>query len=167
MFERNPDTAMIGKEILPFEVGYLPEFFQKKAEAELNESQERKTEKLVELKKLLSEDKHSKNLIFFDEFLIQFLRVKKYNAEKAFQQLKSYIILRKKNPNMFVDLSFDSVVKTVNNDIIYVLPWRCHNGCAIIVVELVLIYFFIKVIFKILPDISSFDFEGQHFPSLE
>ncbi|GBN07282.1 hypothetical protein AVEN_58116-1 [Araneus ventricosus] len=53
MFERNPATATIGKEILPFEVGYLPEFFQKKAAAELNESQEMKTEKMTELKKLL------------------------------------------------------------------------------------------------------------------
>lgn len=40
MFERDPKTAQIGREILPFEMGYLPEYFQKKAEVELHESPE-------------------------------------------------------------------------------------------------------------------------------
>ncbi|CAL1273849.1 unnamed protein product [Larinioides sclopetarius] len=136
MVERNPATTIIGKEILPFEVGYLPEFFEKKAAAELNESQELKTEKMNELKKLLREDKHSKSLIFIDEFLLMFLRVRKYNAEKAFHQIKSYIVVRKKNPNMFIDLRFDSIVKTIDNEIIYMLPWRCQNGCAILVIQI-------------------------------
>ncbi|GBN28008.1 hypothetical protein AVEN_13674-1, partial [Araneus ventricosus] len=53
MFDRNPATARIGEEILPFELGYLPEYFQKKAAAELNETPERKEQSLRHIKELL------------------------------------------------------------------------------------------------------------------
>ncbi|GBO07131.1 Alpha-tocopherol transfer protein-like [Araneus ventricosus] len=85
---------------------------------------------------VLGWDKHTTGLIFDDDVLIQFLRVKKYNVAKAFSQIKSYISLRKKNPQIFLNLSYEWVVKTLYDRTITFLPWRCQDGCTVIIVEL-------------------------------
>ncbi|GFT97282.1 alpha-tocopherol transfer protein-like [Trichonephila clavipes] len=84
----------------------------------------------------LNEDKHTKNLSFDEDFLLQFLRVRKYNITKAFSQLKSYAMLRKRIPDSFSNFQFETTVSTVKDRIISWLPWRCPEGCAIILIEL-------------------------------
>ncbi|GFY45228.1 clavesin-1 [Trichonephila inaurata madagascariensis] len=52
MFIRDPETARIGEEILPFEIDQLPEFFEKKAEVELRDNPERRLQGLRQIKEL-------------------------------------------------------------------------------------------------------------------
>ncbi|CAL1273845.1 unnamed protein product [Larinioides sclopetarius] len=136
MSEGNEATARIDEEILPFELGYLPEYFQKKAALELNETPERKEQSIQELREFLERNKHTTGLIFEDYSLIEFLRVNKYNAVKSFSQIKAYVALRKKNSQLFQNLSYEWLVKTFYDRTLTVLPWRCPDGCTIIIVEL-------------------------------
>ncbi|CAL1273847.1 unnamed protein product [Larinioides sclopetarius] len=135
MSERNTATARIGKEILPFELGYLPEYYQKKAEVELNESPERKEQSLRQIKEFLKRYEHTSDLIFDDDILLQFLRVNKHNVNKTFSQIKSYIVLRKKNPHIYMNITYEWIVKTLYDRTINILPWRCQDGCTVIIVE--------------------------------
>lgn len=135
MYDRNPVTAKV-EEILPFEMGYLPENFQKKAETELHETPEKIVQGIRQMKEMLKKDKNTKNLIFDDDVLLQFLRVRKFNTARAFNQLKAYAILRRKNPDMFTNFRFESTVITIKDKSLTFLPWRCPEGCAIILIEL-------------------------------
>ncbi|GFU07955.1 clavesin-1 [Nephila pilipes] len=136
MYDRSPVNAKIGEEILPFEMGYLPEYFQKKAEAELHETPEKIVQGLRQMKEMAKKDKHTKNVNYDDDFLLQFLRVRKFNVARAFSQLKSYTLLRKKNPNIFTNFRFESIISTVKDRTISFLPWRCQDGCVVMLIEL-------------------------------
>ncbi|KAF8778722.1 alpha-tocopherol transfer protein-like [Argiope bruennichi] len=136
MFIRDPKTAKIGEEILPFEIDTIPEYFLKKAEAELGESTEKKMQGLREIRELAQNDKHTRNYEFDDDFLIQYLRARKYNATRAFTQLKALVQLKKKNPQIFTDFNFEKTSKTINDKTITLLPWRCQDGCAILLIQL-------------------------------
>ncbi|GFY57481.1 retinaldehyde-binding protein 1, partial [Trichonephila inaurata madagascariensis] len=136
MFIRDPETAKIGEEILPFEIDQLPEFFEKKAEVELRDNPERRLQGLRQIKELAKNDKHTKHIEFDDDFLLQYLRARKYNVAKAFSQVKAFVHLKKKNPQMFTDFSYDQTVKLITKKVVTILPWRCQDGCTIILVEL-------------------------------
>ncbi|GIY17215.1 retinaldehyde-binding protein 1 [Caerostris darwini] len=136
MFIRDPQSARIGEEILPFELENVPEFFQKKAEVELHDTPEKRAQGLRQIKEFAKNDKHTKNVEYDDDFLLQYLRARKYNVAKAFSQLKGLSILKKKNPGIFTDLSYDKTVNTINKKIMTILPWRCQDGCTIVLVEL-------------------------------
>ncbi|GIY21475.1 hypothetical protein CDAR_184591 [Caerostris darwini] len=133
---RDPATAKIGEEILPFEIETVPEYFRKKAEVELLDTPDRRAQGLQEIKELVKNDEHTKNIEFDDEFLLQYLRVRKYNVARAFTQLKALVALKKKHPLIFTNFSYDKTVKTVFDKIISLLPWRCQDGCAIFLFEL-------------------------------
>ncbi|GIX88669.1 hypothetical protein CDAR_106201, partial [Caerostris darwini] len=135
-FERDPATAKMGQEILPFELGYLPEYFVRKAEVELNETPERKVHGLRQIKELAKRDKHTKNIVFDDDFLTQYLRVRKYDVARAFSTLNAYVTLRRKNPNLFTNFRFESIVKSVTDRCLTILPYRCQDGCTILFIEL-------------------------------
>ncbi|GBO41879.1 hypothetical protein AVEN_232915-1, partial [Araneus ventricosus] len=53
MFIADPTTARIGEEILPFECGNPPEFYRKKAEAELHDSPDKRIQGLRQIKELI------------------------------------------------------------------------------------------------------------------
>ncbi|XP_035226930.1 alpha-tocopherol transfer protein-like [Stegodyphus dumicola] len=136
MFIRDPSTARIGVEILPLEVGYLPEFFQRKAEVELHDTPERRVQGLRQIKEMAKNDKILANLNFDDDFLLQYLRCRKFNVARAFSQLKSFVSLRKRNPALFTNYRFEQTVKSMRNKIVTLLPYRCQDGCAIFLIQL-------------------------------
>ncbi|GIY21481.1 hypothetical protein CDAR_184611 [Caerostris darwini] len=133
---RDPATAKIGEEIFPFEIETVPEYFRKKAEIELLDTPDRRAQGLREIKELVKNDEHTKNIEFEDDFLLQYLRVRKYNVARAFTQLKAFVALKKKHPLMFTNFSYDKIVKATNDKVMSMLPWRCQDGCAIMLVEL-------------------------------
>ncbi|GIY21473.1 hypothetical protein CDAR_184581 [Caerostris darwini] len=133
---RDPTTAKIGEEIFPFEIETVPEYFLKKAEEELHDTPERRAQGLREIKELVKNDEHTKNIEFDDDFLLQYLRVRKYNVARAFNQLKALVALKKKYPLMFTNFSYDKIVKSTDDKVISVLPWRCQDGCTILLIEL-------------------------------
>ncbi|GIY80615.1 hypothetical protein CEXT_702301 [Caerostris extrusa] len=134
---RDPATAKIGEEIFPFEMETVPEYFLKKAEVELFDTPDRRVQGLREIKELVKNDKHTKNIEFEDDFLLQYLRVRKYNVARAFTQLKALVALKKKHPLMFTNFSYDTLVKSAYDKVISMLPWRCQDGCVIVLIELV------------------------------
>ncbi|GIY09761.1 hypothetical protein CEXT_745541, partial [Caerostris extrusa] len=73
---RDPTTAKIGEEIFPFEIEIVPEYFLKKAEEELHDTAERRAQGLQEIKELVKNDEHTKNIEFDDDFLLQYLRLR-------------------------------------------------------------------------------------------
>ncbi|GIY67685.1 hypothetical protein CEXT_279221 [Caerostris extrusa] len=80
-------------------------------EVELHDTPDRRAQGL-QMKELVKNDKHTKNIEFEDEFLLQYLRVRKYNVARAFTQLKALVALKKKHPLMFTNFSYDKTVKT-------------------------------------------------------
>ncbi|GIY21477.1 hypothetical protein CDAR_184601 [Caerostris darwini] len=133
---RDPATAKIGEEIFPFEMETVPEYFLKKAEVELHDTPDRRAQGLREIKELVKNDEHTKNIEFDDEFLLQYLRVRKYDVARAFTQLKAFVAAKKKYPLMFTNFRYDKIVKATNDKVMSMLPWRCQDGCAIMLVEL-------------------------------
>ncbi|GIY80617.1 hypothetical protein CEXT_702311 [Caerostris extrusa] len=133
---RDPATAKIGEEILPFEIETVPEYFRKKAEIELLDTPDRRAQGLREIKELVKNDQHTKNIEFDDDFLLQYLRVRKYNVARAFSQLKALVALKKKYPLMFTNFRYNEMVKATNDKVMSMLPWRCQDGCAILLIEL-------------------------------
>uniref|UniRef100_A0A2L2XYC1 Clavesin-1 n=1 Tax=Parasteatoda tepidariorum TaxID=114398 RepID=A0A2L2XYC1_PARTP len=136
MLTRNPDIAKIGEEILPFEMTRIPEFFQRKAETELRDTPERRAQGLRQIKEMAKNDKVTRDVIFSDDFLLQYLRCRKYNVAKAFSQLKAFVNLRRKFPQIFCNFRYENIVTTMTKKIVTVLPWRCQDGCAILFIEL-------------------------------
>ncbi|GIY80613.1 hypothetical protein CEXT_702291 [Caerostris extrusa] len=134
---RDPATAKIGEEILPFEIETVPEYFLKKAEVELHDTPDRRAQGLWEIKELVKvNDEHTKDIEFDDDFLLQYLRVRKYNVARAFTQLKAFVAGKKKYPLMFTNFKYDKIVKATNDKVISMLPWRCQDGCVILLIEL-------------------------------
>ncbi|GIY29808.1 hypothetical protein CDAR_317331 [Caerostris darwini] len=133
---RDPATAKIGEEIFPFEIETVPEYFQKKAEIELLGIPDRRAQGLREIKELVKNDEHTKNIDIDDEFLLQYLRVRKYDAARAFTQLKALVALKKKHPLMFTNFSYDKILKSIHDKTFTMLPWRCQDGCAIVLIQL-------------------------------
>ncbi|GIZ01248.1 hypothetical protein CEXT_599581 [Caerostris extrusa] len=107
-----------------------------KAEAELHDTPDRRAQGLRQIRELAKNDKHTKNIEFDDDFLLQYLRVRKYNVARAFSQLKALVALKKRYPLMFTHFNYDKTVKTISDKFITMLPWRCQDGCAILLVEL-------------------------------
>ncbi|GBL86149.1 hypothetical protein AVEN_41006-1, partial [Araneus ventricosus] len=67
-----------------------------------------------------------------DDFLLMFLRSKKFNITKGFEQLKSYSFQRHFLMNYYGFLSADKIMPAFHHNICGVLPKRDHEGRAII-----------------------------------
>ncbi|KAF8778834.1 Clavesin-1 like protein [Argiope bruennichi] len=104
---------------LPFYMTYIPEFFQKKCELELNETPERKEQCIQELRVALKDDKLRKDLCFHEDLLIQYLRHSKYNTKKALKQLHNLIVFRKKESKYFETIPDEYFTKKKPNDEVY------------------------------------------------
>ncbi|XP_054718620.1 alpha-tocopherol transfer protein-like [Uloborus diversus] len=134
MFVRTPEVG--DPEILPFVMGYLPENYRRKAEIELRDTPEKRVQGLRLLKEMMKHEKSLCNTELDDDFLMQYLLFRKFNVDRALSTLKAYVKLRKKNPDMFRNFHFDRIVRTSTDRIAVFLPWRCPDGCAIILVQL-------------------------------
>lgn len=71
-----------------------------------------------------------------DDFLVQFLRARKYSIPKSFSLLKKYMNFKRKNVSIFTGMDYDRLEKLITSRTIRFLPYRCPDGCAIIAVHL-------------------------------
>lgn len=71
-----------------------------------------------------------------DEFLLQFLRARKYNVHKSFSLLKKYMNFKRKNIHIFTGMDYDRIGTLITNRTIRFLPYRDSDGCVIIAVHL-------------------------------
>lgn len=79
------------------------------ARLELGETPEVKRDSLAELYRLLEEDNELR-VPPDDDFLLMFLRTRKYNVPEALERIKRYFRARKKMPEYFEELTTSSVL---------------------------------------------------------
>ncbi|GFY50952.1 hypothetical protein TNIN_83631, partial [Trichonephila inaurata madagascariensis] len=127
---------MSTKDIYPLKMTSLPDFLKEKSEKELNEIPERKSKDLQELKEKLENDKVTKGIEFHDDFLTQFLRKNKYDTSRASKNLRNYVLYRRKYPSKFEGVPHEILSATLPNTFSVILPKRCPEGCAIIIVKM-------------------------------
>ncbi|CAG9862875.1 unnamed protein product [Phyllotreta striolata] len=84
----------------PCGISALSSEWQQKAEEELNETPEVFQRELTALKRMVENDT---NLVVpnYDEFLVRFLRARKYDSTKAFHMLQRYFLMKIKCPELF------------------------------------------------------------------
>ncbi|GFQ71935.1 CRAL_TRIO_N domain-containing protein, partial [Trichonephila clavata] len=116
---------------------YLPALFEGltkdlkiKAHEELNESEERIAEGLQKLKILIKEK--SLPICTDDDFLIMFLRNKKFNIKKSFEQCSSYSYQRHVMMNYYGFMFADKIMTPLYHNICGILPNRDNEGRVII-----------------------------------
>ncbi|KAG8193130.1 hypothetical protein JTE90_004953 [Oedothorax gibbosus] len=136
MLDRDPKTARIGEEILPFEIGHIPEYFQKKAEVELHETPEKIVQCTRKLKELAKRDDILCDVDFTDDILVQYLRMRKYDVDRALETLQTAVKFIRKYPENFCNFSFEETVKALTQHVLTIFPSRCQDGCAIFLIEL-------------------------------
>ncbi|XP_055943730.1 alpha-tocopherol transfer protein-like [Argiope bruennichi] len=118
------------KELLPFEIGYMPEFVLKKAEEELNETAESKIKGIQELRSLLRKNSETKEVLLHDDVLVAYLRRSKYRVNGAHQQIQNFIRLRKKKDNLANGIP-DAFLDLPSSKFLALLPMRCQDGCLL------------------------------------
>ncbi|KAF8778360.1 Alpha-tocopherol transfer protein-like [Argiope bruennichi] len=120
----------------PYHVDHLPTSFYQKALEELNESAEAREIELNKLKDLLSADKFTAGIEFEEDFLHLFLRYRKYNSSQAFQALKKFVNFRRNFSSIFQSVPEVYSKETPSTKFMSILPYRCPDGCVIVLCEL-------------------------------
>lgn len=117
-------------EFLPVTYDKTNGFLQRKAESELNEDQTTLGSEIDHLKKLI----HQKQVPACTEasFLTWFLRSKKHDVYRAFDQLKKYSYQRHNLMNYYGFIHFDKIRVPIENGICGVLPKRDAQGRAVL-----------------------------------
>lgn len=99
---------------------------------EVRETDESRTQGLATLKRLITENPDIKT-VQTDEFLLRFLRARKFDVEKAFKLLKSYMLAKKRDPDRFqLSTAFEDV-EHLGQGWQSVLRGRTKKGQAIFV----------------------------------
>ncbi|GIY40768.1 retinaldehyde-binding protein 1 [Caerostris extrusa] len=95
----NYDEEMAMKNFLPFHVKCLPQRLIQKAEEELKETDEIRSPSLDKMRALILAEKKLK-CPMEDEYLIQFLRARKFDVKKAFNLLQNNCQIKKSYPEL-------------------------------------------------------------------
>ena len=118
----------------------LSEKSREVARGKLNETHERQSECLTQLRLQLERYAASHpNLIFprlDDRFLMCFLRTARYNVDKAISLLKKYTKFRSKNKEMFEGVTPESLGPALDCEVLMALPQRDLFGRRVIVLRL-------------------------------
>ncbi|GIY00551.1 clavesin-2 [Caerostris darwini] len=121
------EEKMNNKKYLPFHAGHLTPQIKKKAEEELNETEETRNSSIEELRELIS-DKNLKCRTD-DAFLLQFLRARKFNVKNACTRLETLNhIFTKSYSDVFADCDIGKVRKIFQSGFGSHLPYRDEEG---------------------------------------
>jgi len=104
------------------------------AKRELGEDDQRRLESLEEMREWLRGTQYIKNCRQDANFLLRFLRHKKFNVPLAKETLVQYLTMRQENSKWFHNLSlYDPVVEElINRGVVFALPQRDTNGRRVI-----------------------------------
>ncbi|GFT54839.1 clavesin-2 [Nephila pilipes] len=108
-------------------------YFAKIAEEELGETCEVREKCLAEVKKRIEEEPNFQPLMD-EEFLIRFLRAKKYNVDRAFNTLKNYYSFKSRYSGIVTDFTPHDLKFVFEMDKVLVSPKRARNGEGILIV---------------------------------
>ncbi|GBM15451.1 hypothetical protein AVEN_142114-1 [Araneus ventricosus] len=123
------------KNFLPFTLDHLTPKMVQKAKDELKETDEIRRPAIEQLRKLVLTEKNLK-CPTNDEYLIQFLRARKFDVKKAFTLLQTKYQVKKAYPEIYDDIDVNELRKVISAGIFYSFPYRDEDGCAVIVLQL-------------------------------
>lgn len=103
------------------------------ASAELNETPVNRRQCLTEMKERLQEYHDNEDSSCDEEFLVRFLRCKKFDVARALCVYEGYHTFRKDNPTIFNGLSPSNVKHIWDSGVIGALPHRDRRGRAVMV----------------------------------
>ncbi|GFQ90205.1 alpha-tocopherol transfer protein-like [Trichonephila clavata] len=129
------EEMMKAKGFLLYNLDTLPAKFIQMAKEELGETDEIRRSALEQFRKRILEYKKLKCLTD-DKFLIQFLRVRKYNVDKAMGQLHNYFNLITSYPHLFETLDKEKMDKLASSNFANILPFRDPDGCPVVTVKI-------------------------------
>ncbi|GIY40769.1 retinaldehyde-binding protein 1 [Caerostris extrusa] len=129
------EEVMKSKNFLPFNIYELPPKLIKKAKDELKETDEIRGPALEHMRKMVLKEKKLK-CPTGDEYLIQFLRARKFDVKRAFSLLQSKFQVKKSYPDVFDDVDMDELRKCFAQGIAYCFPYRDEDGCVVLVLHL-------------------------------
>nr|XP_042909016.1 alpha-tocopherol transfer protein-like [Parasteatoda tepidariorum] len=130
--ENNYDTMMAAKGFLPYKMGYLTDWMAKKAEEELNETEESRAQALTELRRLIAKER---NLEIWtdDSYLLQFLRARKFDPERAMELIHNLYTMFKDNPDIYPKQLDTSIADTIcEADAGGAFPYRHKDGGVVV-----------------------------------
>ncbi|XP_015929973.1 alpha-tocopherol transfer protein-like [Parasteatoda tepidariorum] len=114
--------------------GLTPELI-KKAEEELNEKPNIKAKVLVEFRRLINDEQDLYSRLD-ENFLLRFLRAKKFNAKKAIKVLRNYYNFKARHAGVFTNLKPSQVRSIMEMNMIYYSPYRVPDGSHIAICRL-------------------------------
>ncbi|GFR15301.1 alpha-tocopherol transfer protein-like, partial [Trichonephila clavata] len=71
-----------------------------------------------------------------DAYLIQFLRARKYDVDKAMELIRNYFYLITSHPEFYDKLDKEKMYKFARPDFINILPFRHKDGCLLVNVKI-------------------------------
>ncbi|GFQ78508.1 alpha-tocopherol transfer protein-like [Trichonephila clavata] len=129
------EEMMKAKGFLPYDLDTLPAKFIQKAKEELGETDEIRRTALEQFKKRILEHKKLKASTE-DEFLIQFLRARKYDVDKSVELLSNYLNLGISYPDFFNNMDKEKMYKLARSGFVNVLPFRDNDGCLLLTMKM-------------------------------
>ncbi|GIY25016.1 clavesin-2 [Caerostris extrusa] len=130
------ETAMEKKEYLPFHTECLTPWIMQIAKQELNENEETRASYIEQLRKLVLAEKNLKCRMD-DEFLLQFLRARKFSVEKAFTRLQTlFTVFSRSFPDVFADCDADSIRSMLKCGVASILPYRNEDGSLVLLIKM-------------------------------
>ncbi|XP_020999898.2 alpha-tocopherol transfer protein-like [Parasteatoda tepidariorum] len=128
--ESNYDSMMTAS-FLPYRMGYLTDWMVKKAEEELNETDEIRAHSLTELRKLIAKEKNL-DVWTDNSYLLQFLRARKFDSDRAMELIRCLYTILKDNPDIFPKkLDTDKAISVFETNVGGAFPYRHSDGGVI------------------------------------
>ncbi|GFS61085.1 alpha-tocopherol transfer protein-like [Trichonephila clavipes] len=126
---------MKAKGFLPYHLDTLPAKFMQIAKEELGETDEIRRSALEQFRKRIL-DENKLKCPTDDDYLIQFLRARKYDVDKALCLLNNYFNLITSHPEIFENMDKEKVDKLTRSNLFYILPFRDNDGCLVLVLKI-------------------------------
>ncbi|GFY46722.1 retinaldehyde-binding protein 1 [Trichonephila inaurata madagascariensis] len=126
---------MKAKGYLPFHLDHIPSKIIQKAKEELNETNETRAAALEKIREYIKEDKNLK-CPMEDEYLLQFLRARKFDSKRAFALLQNKYQVKKSYPELYDSINLDDLRKVYSSGAGYCFPFRDPDGCVVLVLAL-------------------------------
>ncbi|KFM57145.1 Alpha-tocopherol transfer protein-like protein, partial [Stegodyphus mimosarum] len=118
-------------QFVSFNSNAVTEDVRRIAEIELNEKENAITSALETVKELLKREKDLSPCLD-DNFLLMFLRARKFDCSSATNLIKKYYSAQLNYPSMFRNYTPKSCMNVMKCNLHYFLPYRSPDGCAVL-----------------------------------
>ncbi|GFT78173.1 alpha-tocopherol transfer protein-like [Nephila pilipes] len=130
------EEMMKTKGFLPHSIDCHHPELKQKAKDELGETDEIRGLALEQFRECILADEKLKNVLTDDEFLLLFLRARKYNIENSLSLLRNFFHTIAAHPEIFNMLDQEKIYKLAGSGFISTLPFRSNDGCFIIICKI-------------------------------